>query len=67
MILVSGLLLGMTGLVTVLPGCGSGAGGGGGGGGGDEVKIAPAVNPAKDTVPVSEEYKSLSPAGKATK
>jgi hypothetical protein len=60
------VVLGMSGLVTALPGCGSG-GGGGAAGPGAETKIAAPENPAPGSPPggVQEEYKSLSPAGKA--
>jgi hypothetical protein len=64
MFVFSSVLLGTIGLATALPGCG------GGGGSGEvsstgEVKIAPPTNPKPDAVPVQDEYKNLSPAGKA--
>jgi hypothetical protein len=58
------VVLGMSGLVTALPGCGSG-GGGGTTGPGVETKIAAPENAAPGSVGVQEEYKNLSPAGKA--
>jgi hypothetical protein len=61
----SAVLLGTCGLCAGLSGCGAGGGGGGAAGPGAEVKIVPPENPAPTSPPVSEEYKSLSPAGKA--
>jgi hypothetical protein len=57
------LFLGVSGLAMTLSGCG-----------GDgaqektssgEVKIAPVENPKGESLPVNEEFKKLSPAGKA--
>jgi hypothetical protein len=58
----SGILLGMSGLA--VPGCGSG-GGGGGTGPNPEVKIQAPENAPAGSVSVQDEYKNLSPAGKA--
>jgi hypothetical protein len=60
----SGALVGMSGLALVLPGCGAG-GGGGGTGPAEEVKIQAPENAPAGSVGVQEEYKNLSPAGKA--
>jgi hypothetical protein len=57
--------LGLGGLAMALPGCG--------GGGSQEVsstgevKIVQPPDASKDSPPVQEEYKNLSPAGKAAK
>jgi hypothetical protein len=60
----SAVLLGMSGLAAALPGCGSG-GGGAPSGPGVETKIEPPVNAPAGSGSVQEEYKNLSPAGKA--
>jgi hypothetical protein len=55
-----GVLVGLVGLVSALPGCGGNeqetldTG---------EIKITAPVNPAPKSVPVQEEYKSMDPAG----
>jgi len=58
-----GVLLGMSGLVLTISGCGP-SGGQTGGGPSPEVKSIP---PVGSSTPVSEEYKNLSPAGKAVR
>jgi hypothetical protein len=60
----AGVLLGMIGLAAALPGCGAG-GGGSATGPQPETKIAPPENAPAGSVSVQEEYKNLSPAGKA--
>jgi hypothetical protein len=60
----SGLLL-LGGLVAALPGCGGGPGQPAGPAPGKEVQIVHPADAKPDNPPVSEEYKNLSPAGKA--
>jgi len=54
---ISGILMGVIGLATVLPGCGGGAGGGGTTAPNEEVKIEPPKDASGKEIKISDETK----------